>query len=124
MARHRIMGANGRVVVAALGVAGVAALAAVWTAQAGTVSGPGASPAPKPTPIVGQTSKPDPELPAPVVNMDIAHGSDKGAKGVNITIDDGPDPTWTPQVLQVLKANGVKATFCMVGPQAQAHPDL
>ncbi|GAA1107451.1 polysaccharide deacetylase family protein [Streptomyces javensis] len=125
MARHRIMGANSRILAAAFGVVGVTALAAVWTAQSGTAEAdPGASPSPKPTPIVGQTSKPDPELPDPVVNMDIAHASDKGAKGVNITIDDGPDPTWTPQVLQVLKANGVKATFCMVGPQAQAHPDL
>ncbi|MEK8143986.1 polysaccharide deacetylase family protein [Streptomyces sp. M10(2022)] len=44
--------------------------------------------------------------------------------GVNITIDDGPDPAWTPQVLQLLKDSGVKATFCMVGTQAQAHPDL
>jgi len=52
------------------------------------------------------------------------HASDQGARGVNITIDDGPDPVWTPQVLQVLRDNGVKATFCMVGPQAQAHPDL
>jgi peptidoglycan/xylan/chitin deacetylase (PgdA/CDA1 family) len=58
------------------------------------------------------------------VSVDIAHASDRGARGVNITIDDGPDPTWTPQVLQVLRDNGVKATFCMVGTQAQAHPDL
>jgi peptidoglycan-N-acetylglucosamine deacetylase len=58
------------------------------------------------------------------VAADIAHASDRGARGVNITIDDGPDPVWTPQVLQLLKDNGVKATFCMVGPQAQAYPDL
>lgn len=31
---------------------------------------------------------------------------------------------WTPQVLDVLREYGVKATFCMVGTQAQAHPDL
>ncbi|MEU8827339.1 polysaccharide deacetylase family protein [Streptomyces sp. NPDC048636] len=123
MGRHRIMGTNGRVLIAAVGVAGVTALAAVWTAQAGSIeSVPSA--APKPKPIVGQTSKPDPELPDPKVNMDIAHASDKGPKGVNITIDDGPDPNWTPKVLQVLKAHHAKATFCMVGPQAQAHPDL
>ncbi|NED84464.1 polysaccharide deacetylase family protein, partial [Streptomyces sp. SID11233] len=52
------------------------------------------------------------------VAIDIAHASDKGPRGVNITIDDGPDPTWTPQVLAVLKEYGVKATFCMVGTQA------
>ncbi|TGB17948.1 polysaccharide deacetylase family protein [Streptomyces palmae] len=54
----------------------------------------------------------------------IAHATERGGKTVSITIDDGPDPNWTPQVLDVLKDNGVKATFCMVGPQAQAHPDM
>ncbi|MCS0637537.1 polysaccharide deacetylase family protein [Streptomyces sp. LP05-1] len=75
-------------------------------------------------PIPGQTSRPDASLPAPLVSMDLSHDSDKGARGVNITIDDGPDPVWTPRVLRLLKDNGVKATFCMVGPQAEAHPGL
>ncbi|MEU0397502.1 polysaccharide deacetylase family protein [Streptomyces sp. NPDC006208] len=123
MGRHRSLGMNGRIVAAAIGVAGVAALAAAWTTQAAPPATESAAPA-KPKPIVSQTSVPDPQLPAPVVSMDIAHASEMGAKGVNITIDDGPDPTWTPQVLAVLKDNGVKATFCMVGTQAEAHPDL
>ncbi|WP_436969436.1 polysaccharide deacetylase family protein [Actinacidiphila glaucinigra] len=124
-------GTNGRIMAAALGVAGVAALASVWTAQAGTADGRQAAQRPakptasaEPRPIPGQTSVPDAALPAPVVNMDIAHASDKGPRGVNITIDDGPDPRWTPQILQVLEDNGVKATFCMVGTQARAHPGL
>ncbi|WP_127354524.1 polysaccharide deacetylase family protein [Actinacidiphila soli] len=74
--------------------------------------------------IPGQTSIPDPKLPAPRVNMDIAHSSDEGEHAVNITIDDGPDPVWTPRILQVLKENGVKAVFCMIGPQAAAHPEI
>jgi len=77
-----------------------------------------------PTPILGQTSVPDPGLPAPVVNMDIAHASDKGPHAVDITIDDGPDPVWTPRVLKVLKDNGVKAVFCMIGSKAAEHPDV
>lgn len=71
----------------------------------------------------GASARPSAAAPARV-SVDIAHASDGGAHGVNITIDDGPDPVWTPQVLQVLRENGVKATFCMVGTQAQAHPDL
>ncbi|MEU9303296.1 polysaccharide deacetylase family protein [Streptomyces sp. NPDC048269] len=43
---------------------------------------------------------------------------------IAITIDDGPDPRWTPQVLEVLRRNNVKATFCMIGTKAQAHPEL
>ncbi|MFJ4982683.1 polysaccharide deacetylase family protein [Streptomyces sp. NPDC088732] len=133
-----IRGTNGRLLAAAVGVVSVTAAVSAWTAaQAGPAGDRAAAatrptakpsvtaaPPAKPRPIPGQTSVPDPQLPAPRVNMDIVHASDKGPRGVNITIDDGPDPTWTPQVLQVLKDNGVKATFCMVGTQAQAHPDL
>ncbi|WP_328763501.1 MULTISPECIES: polysaccharide deacetylase family protein [unclassified Streptomyces] len=54
----------------------------------------------------------------------IAHASESGGNAVNVTIDDGPDPQWTPKVLAVLKKYDVKATFCMIGPQAKAHPDL
>ncbi|MCX4775610.1 polysaccharide deacetylase family protein [Streptomyces sp. NBC_01264] len=43
---------------------------------------------------------------------------------IAITIDDGPDPRWTPEVLKVLRENHVKATFCMIGTSAQQHPDL
>jgi peptidoglycan/xylan/chitin deacetylase (PgdA/CDA1 family) len=98
---------------AAVGVTALAAATSVWTAQAGPTPGhrSGASPraaAPKAAPV----------------SATIVHASDRGDHAVNITIDDGPDPVWTPQVLQVLRDNGVKATFCMVGTQAQAHPDL
>lgn len=43
---------------------------------------------------------------------------------VALTFDDGPDPRWTPQVLQILRANGVRATFCAIGYKAAAHPEL
>ena len=58
------------------------------------------------------------------VDPSIVHASDRPGRSLNITIDDGPDPTWTPKVLKVLKENGVKATFCMIGPQAAEHPAL
>jgi cellulose synthase/poly-beta-1,6-N-acetylglucosamine synthase-like glycosyltransferase/peptidoglycan/xylan/chitin deacetylase (PgdA/CDA1 family) len=43
---------------------------------------------------------------------------------IALTFDDGPDPRWTPQVLAVLRRNGVSATFFMIGSQAARHPDL
>ncbi|MCZ2818541.1 LysM peptidoglycan-binding domain-containing protein [Modestobacter sp. VKM Ac-2984] len=43
---------------------------------------------------------------------------------VALTFDDGPLPQNTPDVLDVLRANGVKATFFVRGDQAAAHPDL
>lgn len=47
-----------------------------------------------------------------------------GSSRVALTFDDGPDPQYTPQVLHALREFDVKATFCVVGENAQAHPDL
>ncbi len=41
-----------------------------------------------------------------------------------LTFDDGPDPVWTPEVLRVLDAHQVPATFFVVGSQVARHPDL
>jgi peptidoglycan/xylan/chitin deacetylase (PgdA/CDA1 family) len=60
----------------------------------------------------------------PPVPASIQHSAEIPGPAVNITIDDGPDPRWTPQILDILKAHHVRATFCMVGPLARAHPDL
>ena len=43
---------------------------------------------------------------------------------IAITIDDGPDPDVTPQVLDVLDQYQVKATFFCIGQTAQSHPGL
>ncbi|WP_248925748.1 polysaccharide deacetylase family protein [Paenibacillus hamazuiensis] len=43
---------------------------------------------------------------------------------VALTFDDVPDNEFTPQVLDVLKAYGVRATFFVVGNRAEAHPDI
>ncbi|WP_030778060.1 polysaccharide deacetylase family protein [Streptomyces sp. NRRL S-920] len=115
MARHGGgRGWYGKLIGAALGVTMLATGASVWTAQAGATgdSTPDAAASAAP----GGAVKP--------VSAAIAHASEKGKRGINITIDDGPDPKWTPQVLDLLREYGVKATFCMLGTQAQAHPDL
>jgi peptidoglycan/xylan/chitin deacetylase (PgdA/CDA1 family) len=43
---------------------------------------------------------------------------------VALTFDDGPDPEWTPQILDVLKRKHAVATFFMIGQNAAANPDL
>ena len=43
---------------------------------------------------------------------------------VMLTIDDGPDPVWTPKILRLLAKYDVPATFCIIGRQAVAHPGL
>jgi peptidoglycan/xylan/chitin deacetylase (PgdA/CDA1 family)/GT2 family glycosyltransferase len=46
------------------------------------------------------------------------------AKTVALTFDDGPDPTWTPQVLAVLAKYHVPGTFFVVGSSVARDPDL
>ncbi|MGC2237062.1 MAG: glycosyltransferase [Pyrinomonadaceae bacterium] len=41
-----------------------------------------------------------------------------------LTFDDGPDPVWTPKILDILKQENVKAAFFVVGENGQANPDL
>jgi peptidoglycan-N-acetylglucosamine deacetylase len=43
---------------------------------------------------------------------------------IAITIDDGPNPLITPQVLDLLDRAGAKATFFCIGTALQAHPAL
>ncbi len=46
------------------------------------------------------------------------------SKDIALTIDDGPDPLYTPQVLEVLRHYRVTATFSMIGVHVAAYPDL
>ena len=43
---------------------------------------------------------------------------------IALTIDDGPHPVYTPELLQILAQNGIKATFFVVGEQAERYPEL
>lgn len=43
---------------------------------------------------------------------------------VALTFDDGPDPVFTPRLLDILKKYRTKATFFMVGKAAERHPDI
>ena len=49
---------------------------------------------------------------------------DDASKAIALTIDDGPDPVYTPQVLGVLHRYGVTATFSMIGLHVAAYPHL
>lgn len=43
---------------------------------------------------------------------------------VALTFDDGPDPHWTPALLDVLGRNAAQATFFLDGPAAEREPAL
>ncbi|GAA2610997.1 bi-functional transferase/deacetylase [Paractinoplanes durhamensis] len=46
------------------------------------------------------------------------------AKQIVLTFDDGPDPKYTPAILDVLAEYDVPATFFMIGSEISQHPDL
>jgi teichuronic acid biosynthesis glycosyltransferase TuaC len=46
------------------------------------------------------------------------------SQSVSLTFDDGPHPEHTPRLLDLLKRHGIKATFFVVGRQAERYPDL
>ncbi|HET6213401.1 MAG TPA: polysaccharide deacetylase family protein [Micromonosporaceae bacterium] len=47
-----------------------------------------------------------------------------GTPSVALTFDDGPDPVWTPRVLDLLREYGIHATFCVIGANVRAFPAL
>lgn len=103
-------------------------------------SSPAGSPPPVPTPApvtVGPTTpattpptttKPAPPktTPPPKKPRYSAAGTQRytGGPGVALTFDDGPDPVHTPQLLDLLRRNRVKATFCLVGKRVREFPHL
>ncbi len=61
------------------------------------------------------------ELPSPC--MVERFGAAK-ARTIALTFDDGPDPKYTPFILDVLRRKHVPATFFIVGTNAQRYPEL
>jgi peptidoglycan/xylan/chitin deacetylase (PgdA/CDA1 family)/sulfur carrier protein ThiS len=51
-------------------------------------------------------------------------GRAKTPRTVALTFDDGPSPTYTPQILRLLRRDHVPATFFVIGELAQRYPNL
>jgi peptidoglycan/xylan/chitin deacetylase (PgdA/CDA1 family) len=49
---------------------------------------------------------------------------DDGTRVIALTIDDGPSPVYTPQVLAILEKYGVQATFSMIGKNVGYYPSV
>lgn len=47
-----------------------------------------------------------------------------GSRNIAITFDDGPDPIYTPQILELLRYYRIKATFFVLGSKAERYPEL
>ena len=53
----------------------------------------------------------------------IWHG-DPSSNNIFLTFDDGPDPEWTPKILDILKKHNVKANFFVLGERAKRYPKI
>ncbi|HZG05640.1 MAG TPA: polysaccharide deacetylase family protein [Streptomyces sp.] len=62
--------------------------------------------------------------PAQAVDSTVITSTQSGGRTVSFTFDDGPNPTDTPRLLEVLRRHGVKATFCLWGDHVRQYPHL
>lgn len=57
-------------------------------------------------------------------NDQLVHSVPTKEKIVALTFDDGPHPTFTPQILQILNKYHTRATFFMIGERMVQYPDI
>ncbi|MCQ4081059.1 polysaccharide deacetylase family protein [Streptomyces sp. RB6PN25] len=102
-------------------------LLSACAAHASTPPPTSASKTPQPTTVPGD-SHPSPPPPSDPPDAAPAGKPEfyvhRGPHAIALTIDDGPHPEWTPQVLDLLRRYGITATFCQVGAQVSAYPGL
>ena len=84
--------------------------------------------APPPAARAASAPKPETERRAQLAVLD-ADGVQRrlatgGEASIALTFDDGPDPRWTPAVLDLLRRHRATATFCLVGRHVAEHPEL
>ncbi len=77
----------------------------------------------QPSPQAAPTGAPVP-LPTSAGTQDSYSRVATSLPYVALTFDDGPHPTYTPRLLDILKAKNVKATFYVVGTNARRYPEI
>lgn len=58
------------------------------------------------------------------ITADAAMQDQVTARKIAITFDDGPNPSYTPKLLDGLRERGVHATFFLMGQNAEAYPEI
>lgn len=57
-------------------------------------------------------------------NYEVNRYGHMAGKAIALTFDDGPDPEWTPAILEILNKEHISAAFFVVGDQAQKNPGI
>jgi peptidoglycan-N-acetylglucosamine deacetylase len=126
------MGLGGAIALAAAAGSGLVRQAGQSTVAKRPTALPSAGVPPPPRPNELAVPRPSASTPAPeIAARHVWHQPafyvrdllpDAPANAIALTIDDGPHPVYTPMVLEVLRAHGVKATFSMIGINVQLYP--
>lgn len=57
-------------------------------------------------------------------NSNVIVANRSAGKQIAMTFDDGPCEKYTPEILEILKNNNVKATFFVIGKNAEKNPEI
>ncbi len=118
-----------------MGAAGIATAAAELSGSDSPATSPtsrltGSARTPRDAASSGPSGTPPPDVPNPQtidpgqVQSRPEYYVNAGPKVIALTIDDGPHPIYTPQILSLLERYRITATFNMIGRQAAAHRSL
>jgi peptidoglycan/xylan/chitin deacetylase (PgdA/CDA1 family) len=77
-----------------------------------------------PPPAGQQKVRPSAPVTDPIAPATPVYYLDDGPKTIALTIDDGPSPVYTPQILRILQKYRVTASFSMVGQNVTYYPGL
>jgi peptidoglycan/xylan/chitin deacetylase (PgdA/CDA1 family) len=61
--------------------------------------------------------------PEPCAGGEVIYQGASTDRLVALSFDDGPSPTVTPRIVEVLREHGIRATFFVLGEQAERHPE-
>ncbi len=83
-----------------------------------------ATASPSPEAVDTPTPVPPTPTPTPKPRQHVYNSVDVDGPYIAITFDDGPHPKLTPQLLDLLKARGIPATFFVVGKSVAEYPEI
>lgn len=132
VSRRLILAAAGLSVLGAAGCGGARWAGEPGTAPRGNAGPPPAAAPPAAAPEAAPETAPEaapeavPEAPRVLTEAESRPLFELAEEGkvVALTIDDGPHPRHTPDVLALLEKHGIRATFFLIGENAAARPDL
>jgi peptidoglycan/xylan/chitin deacetylase (PgdA/CDA1 family) len=119
--------ASGAAAAAAMGADRGGRSASLASGRASSSATPSRAPSPTRSPATARPSaSPTGSLPpaTEVATSPQYYIDDAGPMAIALSLDDGPNPTYTPQVLEVLAQYKVAATFNMIGEQVGANLSL